>query len=270
MGLICYCVSPLYAQWGRGILPRKNFATLKARVQSAISRTRVPITPPNVPHIQITNLPKQPLVKLGGTADNAPAVLSARMLPGADSWDIIRLTDDIGAYTGQTFLPKDILENKESFYRGMRLEKLDDIKNLLINGLEVNKSNYSDKIHASLQISIPLWYATMGSENLPVLIQIPATEVLHSYAPEAFPTEDRYAPKAFQTGEECVFRRDIPASFISNIWVFLEVEGKPDWYKVTLEDGELVFTLATSRVFSNNELIYHELPATRCKRAFGE
>ena len=205
-------------------------------------KEEVPATPTQ--HIKITNLPGEPLVKLGGTVDDAPTVLSARMLAGADSWHFIRPTDAIGRYTEQTFLPKDILENKESFYRGMRLGKLDDIKNLLINGLEVNKSNYSGEIYASLQISIPLYYATMGSENLPVLIQIPATETLRSYAPEAFPTEDRYAAKAFQTGEVCIFRRDIPAHFISNVWVFLEVNGKPDWYKVTLENDELVFVPA--------------------------
>ena len=203
-------------------------------------------------HIKITNLPGEPLVKLGGTVDDAPTILSARMLVGADSWHFIRPTDAIGRYTEQTFLPKDILENKESFYRGMRLGKLDDIKNLLINGLEVNKSNYSGEIYASLQISIPLYYATMGSENLPVLIQIPATETLRSYAPEAFPTEDRYAAKAFQTGEVCIFRRDIPAHFISNVWVFLEVNGKPDWYRVTLEDDALVFTPCGKMIKGSN------------------
>lgn len=193
-------------------------------------------------YIQITNMPGEPTVKLGGAVDNAPAVLSARVLPSVDRWDIISPTDPVGAYTGQIFLPKDILENKESFYRGMRLEKLDDVKNLLINGLEAHRTNYHGDIYASLMPSIALGHAIMAGENLSVLVQIPATDKLRSYAPEAFPTDDRYAAKAFQTGEVCIFRRDVPASFISNIWVFLEVNGTPGWYKATLENGELIFT----------------------------
>ena len=254
LSLLCFCVCPAFAQrnFWRGLTHFKKPAALETNIKSAVSRTEAALKLPVTPHIQIANLPGEPLVKLGGTVDNAPAILSARMLVGADSWHFIRPTDAIGRYTEQTFLPKDILENKESFYRGMRLGKLDDIKNLLINGLEVNKSNYSGEIYASLQISIPLYYATMGSENLPVLIQIPATETLRSYAPEAFPTEDRYAAKAFQTGEVCIFRRDIPAHFISNVWVFLEVNGKPDWYRVTLEDDALVFTPCGKMIKGSN------------------
>ncbi|MBO4675903.1 MAG: hypothetical protein J5601_07475, partial [Elusimicrobiaceae bacterium] len=252
--LICCCVSPLYAQRGRKFFPRKKSVTV-SRVQAALARTREKTTPTNVSHIQIIDLPDKPLVKLGGATNNTPAVLSAQMLIGADSWILIHPIDAIGRYTAQTFLPEDILENKESFYRGMRLGKLDEVKNLLVNGLELDKTNYSGEIYASLQVSISLWYATIGNENLPVLIQIPATETLRSYAPEAFPTEGKHAPKAFRTGEVCVFRRDIPARFISNIWVFLEVNGEPGWYKVTLEDGELVFTPAPSRVFEREEIM---------------
>ena len=197
---------------------------------------------PSAPRIKITNMPGEPTVKLGGAVDNAPAVLSARLLPSVDRWNIINPTDPVGVYTEQIFLPKDILENKESFYRGMRLEKLDDVKNLLINGLEAHRTNYHGDIYASLMPSIALWHAIMAGKNLSVLVQIPATDKLRSYAPEAFPTDDRYAAKAFQTGEVCIFRRDVPASFISNIWVFLEVNGNPGWYKATLENDELIFT----------------------------
>ena len=243
------CISPAFAQGGAAAQ-----ALLTSTVERQIAKTAVS----GFQLARLTNLPGSPLVKLRGIVDSASAVVSARMLPGADSWHIIRLTDDTGAYTGQTFLPKDILENKESFYRGMRFGKLDDVKNLLINGLETHRTNYRGKIHASLKPSLALWYATMGSDNLSILIQIPATETLRSYAPEAFPTDDRYAAKVFQTGEECIFRRDVPASFISNVWVFLEVNGKPDWHKVTLENGELIFTPASGRVFEEKEFILHE------------
>ena len=250
--LICCCVSPLYAQRGLGrtVMFGKRPArthVLRNKIQHQIRQT-VPVSAPPVSHIQITNLPDKPLVKLGGTTKNTPAVLSAQMLIGDDAWFFIR-PDAIGRYTNQIFLPKDILENKASFYRGMRLGELDEVKNLLVNGLEVDKTNYSGKIYASLQVSVSLWYATtIGKESLPVLIQIPATETLRSYAPEAF-----------RTGDKCIFRRDIPARFISNIWVFLEVDGEPSWYKVTLEDGELVFIPVPCRVFERKEIIEHEL-----------
>ena len=244
LSLLCLCVCPSYAQkdFWRGLTHWKKPAAFETNIKSAVSRTEAALKLPGSPHIRIANLPNAPLVKLGGTVDNAPAILSARMLPGADSWYIIRPTDNIGAYTGQTFLPKDILENKESFYRGMRLGKLDDVKNLLINGLEISKCHYGKKIYFSPNPATSLWYATMGMEpTFTVLVQVPVTPTVRSCT--------------WETSEidEIVFRRDVPASFISNVWVFLEVNGKSDWYKVTLENGELVFTPTPGRVFENEE-----------------
>ncbi len=211
----------------------------------------------NIPEtraVRITNMPGEPLVKLGGSGAETSAVLLGRMLPGGDSDYLIHPVNPNGSYTGNCFMPQDILENEKSFYRAMRLANIEDLRNLLINGLEANKTYYNGEIYASLKLSVILFYLTRGNQaQLPVLVKIPATETLRSYAPEAFPTQDRYAPKAFQTGEQAVFRRDIPTRFISDVWIFLEVGGKPDWYKVILEKDELVFIPALGKMINYSE-----------------
>ncbi|MBR4356054.1 MAG: hypothetical protein IKP96_05785 [Elusimicrobiaceae bacterium] len=260
LGLMISCFSPSFAQGKKIIEAGRSGSSLTEAVtrQTAQTLKRTSHTP-GVQFARIINLPDGPLVKLGGSVDNGPAVLAARMLRGADSYYILRPCTASGAYTGEVFLPQDILKNEKSFYRGMRLEKIDDLKNLLINGLEIDKTHYRGEIFTSLDASVPLWYATMGNEHrLIVLIKIPVTESLRSYAPEAWPIEDRYAPRRSQRGDEVFFRRDVPIRFISDVWIFWEVDGKPDWYKVTLENDELVFTRAPSRMFTDVELIRHE------------
>ena len=218
--LLFMSISPAFAQGSK---------VGKALLSATVERQVVKSTLPVFQLVKITNLPGEPMIKLGGAVDNAPAVLSARMLPGADSYYIIRPSTPNGMYTDQIFLPRNILENRESFYRGMRLGKIDDLKNLLINGLEISKSHYyPGKIYASPKPFIPLWHATMGMEPiLLTLIQIPANPTLCIYEENKI--------------DEVFFRRDIPVEFISNVWVFLEVNKKPDWYKVVLENNELVF-----------------------------
>ena len=52
---------------------------------------------------------------------------------------------------------------------------------------------------------------------------------------------------------------NLPAGYIQDVMVFLEVGGEPGWYKVTLENGVLVFTPAPSRVFKYSELVDHKI-----------
>jgi len=265
LSLMLFCFSPVFAQGGkvvksgvdamRGASLLQKISAQEVARQAAASAVRL---------VQITNMPGKPLVKLGTSLSvrdemgaRPSAVLPARMLPGPDSYYFLRPADPIGRYTGDYFVPQDILGNEVSFYRGMRLGKIDDVKNLLINGLERNKSHY-DGIYASFSFPIPVLYATIGAEpNLQVLIKIPATQPLRLYAPESFP-DDRYAAKAFQMGEEVIFQHDIPARFISDVWVFLEVNGQPDWYKATLQDGEVVLTPVPGRTFTKEELSKHK------------
>ncbi len=150
-------------------------------------------------------------------------------------------------YPKKMFVPQGFLSKNKAFYRGMKLVSLEDLTNLFKNGLELGKSgNFPDKIYATSEASFAVAYAMPSTAynsfweveaNLPVLIKIPATEELRQYAPEVF----RYSE---------TFRQDVPARFISDIWAFLEVNGKPDWYKVVWQNGELVFIPAPGKMRS--------------------
>ena len=200
---------------------------------------------PPTQHIKITNLPGEPLVKLGGAVDNAPAVLSARLLDGE------ALYAGIFPQTRQMIVPSALTRReKAAVYRGMYMADLKNVGNLLINGLEINKSDaYPGEIYTTPFLRMALGYAVPKpgvKPEIPVLVRIRlTTELLDKKASVSW-------------GAERVFYKAIPASFLSDVMVFLEVNGKPDWYKVTLENGELIFTPAPSRVFKDNELIRHE------------
>lgn len=251
--LLC-CFSPVFAQQGKTaleLITGKIGADIARQTQAAISQaTRAADNAARASYLaaqqasvvseiqytKIINIPDQPSVKLSGKFDNSLDVLSVQLLSGSDSWNIIRPADATGKYMREVFLPQNISENEPSFYRGMSLVRFADLKNLLINGLEIRKSNYEGKIFVSRTPVTSLWYATMGNDpQFPVLIKIPSTPTLRLYAPEVYP------PHTLQTAEETVFRRDVPPRLISDVWVFLAVDGKPDWYKVVLEKDELVF-----------------------------
>ena len=264
--LICCCVSPLYAQRGRRFFSWKKPATF-SRVQAALSRNREKITPVNVSHIQITNLPKQPIVKLGAPLPRAndtkmPAMLSARMLSGREGRRRV--------FPGETllsamYLPTVLNTQENVMFRGLRLYDLKSVKNILVKGMRYKdvSAAHAGKVFFSGWLFRVADFATSAlsdEQALPVIVKF------------AIPSDERtiYAKGHMFSMDYYYWREDIRVSDIQDVMVFLEVDGKPDWYKATLEDGELVFTPTTSRVFSNNELIYHELPATRCKHAFGE
>lgn len=52
--------------------------------------------------------------------------------------------------------------------------------------------------------------------------------------------------------------QDIPPSHFNHVMIFLKVNEKPGWYRVTLENGDLVFTEQTGLLFQTAELIEHE------------
>ena len=140
----------------------------------------------------------------------------------------------------QAFVPQGLTTDGTNFYRGMQLSTLDDLKNLLVNGLERSRSYYDGDIFVSpepyiaLNHALPrLWDTWNGKMqvDLPVLVQIPVTEQLLL----------ENAPKSL--GPRWIFnRRDVAAYLISDVWVFLEVNEVPGWYKATLENDEVVLS----------------------------
>ncbi len=244
LSLFCLCVSPVFAQknFWRGVTHWKKPAAFETNIKAAVLRTEAALKLPGSPHIRITNLPGEPTVKLGGAVDNAPAVLSARLLDGE------ALYAGIFPQTRQMIVPSALTRReKAAVYRGMYMADLKNVGNLLINGLEINKSDaYPGEIYTTPFLRMALGYAVPKpgvKPKIPVLVRIRlTTELLDKKASVSW-------------GAERVFYKAIPASFLSDVMVFLEVNGKPDWYKVSLENDELIFTPAPSRVFKVTELL---------------
>ena len=133
-----------------------------------------------------------------------------------------------------------------SFYRGMVLPDLQSLKQVLTKGLEWKKTNYN-RIFASRYLAVALDHAYINPGPLPVLIRIPETNRL------------RFNNIMDGDNWTVTFGRDIPADMLSDVMVFLKINGIPGWYKATLENEELVLTpVTTSRVFTFSELIKHD------------
>ena len=243
LSLFCLCVCPSYAQKGKMI---KGALGGRAALTDAVTRqvAKQTVAASQMRLAKITNLPGQPTVqvRLPQTAVSDSPVLSARILKPSE------LYKNIESKTGmQLYMPDEFYGKEEAAYRGMRLDGWDDLKNLLVNGLQIERTHYR-MIYASKKSSVvALSYAVPtrealifesfldGEYQLPVIVKIPLTnEVLSFHEPDQ------------RTGW-LTFRQDIPSSMISDVMIFLEINGKPDWYKVTLEQGNITFTPAPSR-----------------------
>ena len=199
---------------------------ISQRVAQQVARVPVSVRVP------IVNFPKQPKVSIQLKAQpleniNKPVVSSARV---PDAFEI--------RYQRQLPAPRSFFTTKApAFFRGMQLENIDELKNILLNGLEVSKTHYK-AIYTSYIPSVALAYAFPSFEAamynalddekvLPVMVKIVADLETFEKAVRDF--------SAYHT----VFQ-DIPADKIADVMIFLEINGKKDWYKVTLKEGELV------------------------------
>ena len=238
--LVCCCFSPAFAQggcWGRA-LAKGTKGVVNA---SAVERGALRATSSFSQHIQITNLPGEPLVKLGGAVENTSAVLPARMLTGAEYRRITNADND--DWSTPLYLPLALNTAQRAFYRGLSLNNLDAVKNILNNGLRVrevsreteNKIYFSGYARRAMQFSVR---ASGDEENLlPTMVQFNVP----TYA-------DVHVHKLLGGLKDYIVHNDIRS--IMDVMVFLEVDGKADWYKATLEDGKLVFTPVPSRMFT--------------------
>ncbi len=233
----------LLTQGTNGTIKRVNQAVLERALKNTFIR-KVPITTP----IKITNLPKEPLVrfsfprKFRTTYPN-----TVRLIPRASVFNRLffegpyRLLEE-----KKLFVPKGMfIAPRESLYRGLRLENFDELKNLLVNGLELDKCLIPRReIYTTFTPSRALLYAVPRGrieENLPVLIKIPFVSPLQKLI-------------SWREYNVVVFNQDIPAEAVSDIWVFLDVNGKPDWCKATLQDGDLVLIPGYGEVRNEEDL----------------
>ena len=189
-------------------------------------------------YIKIANLPGKPLMPLylgeqtclaSALQSNVP--LDAKLL---DPRTIDKFFSSRNK--GPVYVPAPWVNQQEpSWYRGIWLYDLTALKNVLVNGMEVSRSHYREifvisRMDLALQYALPptVWAGPI----LPVVVRIPMVPEL---------LEQSKSDLCFEKGLVDMFYRDIPASFIADVMVFLEVDGKPGWYKVILQKDELTF-----------------------------
>ncbi|MBQ8032881.1 MAG: hypothetical protein IJ266_02855 [Elusimicrobiaceae bacterium] len=212
--VICFCLAlPAGAQRPLKSLPR-------AFTQAGATQ------PFTLKTLKITNLPTRPRVQILLSA--TPHVKnSVRLVPPRQVYPLIYKWRE-----RKIFIPRNFVTQTKALYRGMSLTGIDELKNILVNGLDVNKSNYHKKIFTAYEPLTAVLYAQPTHQlnvqpHLPVLLKIPVTPALEQYAPQAFKTAQ-------------AFHNSVPASTISDVWILLEVNQKADWYKAVLEDGEII------------------------------
>lgn len=227
---ICFC-------WALPVAAQKNIKPLQPglarRVQGA-QQSAALSRPLAVKTLKIINLPARPSVRI--LLPTAPHVKnSVRLLPPRQVYPTLH---KLGKR--KMFVPRDFVNQTEALYRGMAIASIDELKNILTNGLELKKSNYPKQIFTAYNPLTAVLYSQPthrfnAEADLPVLVKIPRTPALAKYAPEEFATA-------------LAFRKSVPAEAISDVWVLLEVNKQADWYKAFLEEGEVVLLPADGQL----------------------
>ena len=235
MGLLsCLCILPAFAGGGN---PLKGAQAIRQVSSAAVQRALVCATAP-VQTLRISNIPGKPAVRFGGQPLSA---CKARLVAPKKVHQLFFPKSAVGERfsAGKMFVPHGLLGQEKSVYRGMALQ-LPELKNLLTNGLEIHKSLVHRKVYTALEPVIALTYANPAGcyiagrekkDTFPVLVKIPFVAELGKYAP--------HLESDIWQGH-LILEQDLPAHFISDVWVFLEVNGQPAWYKAVLQEGELV------------------------------
>ena len=260
-------VCPVFAQEGKLIKAGADAANNGLAQQVGRQLTEQTLHAAKVPNTvlaQISNLPGSPTVKVRlnePLPQGTPAVLSARILGEKELFNKIALVE-----SNQLYVPKLFIPGEQVWYRGMKFKRLDEVENLLINGLEMSKSNFPGEIYVSPSFRVALSYGLalrfdmyvegparysvpegsfIGDNRFLVMTFIPCTEA----------ESQRYAYAAKYQIWEDVLTETRPASMLSHIITFLEVNGQAGWYEATLE---------------NNEIFLNQLPGYYIRGLMGE
>ena len=181
---------------------------------------------PSVPW-QLETSPQQ-------VAQLANPVVSQARLPGLN-----QLHEKIFPAADQIYVPVSFAQDETSFvYRGLKLARPEDIKNILLNGMEVGKSSFLGQVFATPSLRLALNYALQskhdilaaqrGERQIPVIVRIRLTQELADKVP------------AGVAGFKHVFYQTVPAKDLTDVMVFLEMNGKQTWHKASLHNGEMV------------------------------
>ena len=234
---VCLCAQPVFAQKGleklrRIFLPTSQIQHRVTQVfkKQAVASSRA-LTPPSI---------KPPLVCLSSNLQKPLAANELRLLNGAT---ITAHNFPAGIVSGQFYAPVSLPSLAPVAYRGMTLQNLEELSYLLANGMEVSKVSYSmrGKIFFSGSMYVAGLFARHTQERLSVVVKFEVPQDIFLY----------YAQQSYYT------QTDVPPTAIQEVFVFLEVQGKPGWYKATLENGELVFTPAPAKLYKQADLIEH-------------
>lgn len=194
--------------------------------------------------VKITNLPGTPLVQVKFPKGELPQetdILLARVLRPSEVYKAISLTHDL-----QLYVPAEFGSQDGVVYRGLKLNNLAELKNILVRGLEIKKSNFPG-IYTSYSLGVALGFSVSPFEwstyeNLPdINFELPTVVKI----PLSIPLLEKNAP--YESNGEIVFRQDILPDLISDVMVFLEVNGKPGWYRAALEGKNLILIPAPTK-----------------------
>lgn len=241
--LLGCCTFPVWAQKGHRPTPAKS--------KVSVSSTRRTKRNPQKPHDRTSNnylrgktqralasqIEIRQQTRLANFPDQSPIsiytpqirLLSARALLPDELQTLFRLSKQIT-------MPNHFQVNDQTLYRGMVINQLSDLKNLLQNGLETRQTYHPGEIWTSPYPGVAFDYAIPNAWNhwqeevqtgLPVLVRISLTPPLLAKNPPDIFWQNR------------VFFRDIPARYMPDVMVFLEVNGQRGWYKATLENEEV-------------------------------
>lgn len=252
--VICISTVPAFAQWTAGRLARAAYNAEKGAVISTegisqqVSRAVRLSRPLPTQYVRISNLPKSPILPLRPLDEpvaGQPTVLPARML------EPIELRRAIFPSTN-VYIPASFGRSDKMLYRGLILTNVRDLKRLLKKGMEMKKSHYRGEIFSTSLFTVALDYAmphmswsphaAKGETVMPVVVKIPLTKQLI--------LENR--PDVF--GHQYIFSQDVLPTQISDVMLFLEVNGKASWYRVELEDGTPTLFEINCKVTSLREM----------------
>ncbi len=231
-----------FAQSGRVVKTGVQFATqsdVALKVAQKVQQTSVRGAVVPVP-AQISNWSGKPIVRIQPFVTD----MAASHASSTDAQQVVARVLDYktaaqhllpqGREGRMAYIPSSFQEQKNSaWYKGMHVTNLDGLKHVLTKGMTLDKAHHYGGVFATTEVELAQKYAvSWGSvyPGMPVLVRIPITPKLY--------TENK-PDGGF--GFIHKFRQDLSPSLISDVMVFLEVNGEAGWYKVVLQEDELVF-----------------------------
>ena len=229
-----------YAQH-KNILPTLE-ATLTRKSASIVRiNPEIPYLTKTIPGggtVPLYKIPRQRFTVLGNIS-NGTFIMS----PTTDTPKVIsprpHLREDWWAWEENLCakLPDEFTKSKSILFRGISINNLAELENLLRNGSQIDKTSYRG-IYFSSDLSDALYYVihhVRFSKRIPVLITVKSSyDMDYDYTDEEnnFPSNDFYS-----------FDTDIPAQE-QEIFAYLYHNGKNDWYHVSLtEQGKIITQL---------------------------